>query len=222
MKDGSPPPKPVPLLNNTNTTTYHPTGSSSSGHINPHSDTRHKFDFRNNSPAIIALTSISVFAFLCLLILLIRIVFFKTKYWKVINKYLFCGVCSSPPRTRPPSFRTFTSSQLQTRSIHSHADSDIDVLPSYHRQDPSLPKYEQAIVTQIRGLRLSIGSSSSSSATEQQPIWVPVYVSREQNDIHVSSPIFNSFFSGSNIQDWAAPRHRTIASTEESDDERQN
>lgn len=224
MNDGSPPPKPIPL-DNTNlppnsvpyniTANHHPAAS---GHINPHSTNN---GFRNNSPAIIALTSISVFAFLCLLILLIRVIFFKTKYWHNVNKYVFCGVCSSPPRHRvvssqPPSFR----SQNDNRSIRSMSSTDDETLPSYHRQDPSLPKYEQAIVTQIRGLRLSIGSSSTSSTSsnnEQQPIWVPVYYNAENRQIHVNSPILSSLFYSQ--EDWAAPRHRTIVSTPEEEEE---
>lgn len=108
---------------------------------------------------------------------------------------------------------------MRQHSINSHNSSNSS-LPSYHCQDPSLPKYEQAIVTQIRGMSFfdhhpsSLSSSSSTQQQQQQqPIWIPIYLSSSSvnNSTIVSSPIFNSFLSSNS--DWARPtnvRHQPL------------
>ncbi|CAO3623293.1 unnamed protein product [Cunninghamella blakesleeana] len=90
----------------------------------------------------------------------------------------------SEPNTAPPSFRSTTSASSSstprrpemrqrrhsTPSLISTSSIErTDPLPSYFSPDPSLPKYEQAIVTQIRGLLFddrhyhAIASTSNSS-----------------------------------------------------------
>ncbi|KAL9546422.1 hypothetical protein PS6_007671 [Mucor atramentarius] len=229
LNNGSPPPIPVPIANITTVTnTHHPSpGTTSSGNINPH---RSPFDPRTKSPTSIALISVcSIISFL-LVIWLVRIVFYKTKYWPWINRYLCCGFCHPPikplptasltstssdsiqPDSRPPSFHSnHRPRSMQQHSIHS-LNSSHTSLPSYHCQDPSLPKYEQAIVTQIRGMSFfdhhPSTSSSTSSEQQQQPIWIPIYLSSSSahNSTIVSSPVFNSFLASNS--DWARPPNR--------------
>lgn len=245
LKDGSPPPIPVPISNITSiTNTHHPSpGITSSGNINRH---RNQFDPRSKSPTSIALISVCTIVSFFLVIWLIRIIFYKTKYWPWINKYFCCGFCNPPivplsssslasslsqntastPNTRPPSFQSNINNSsiiytaMRQHSINSHNSSNSS-LPSYHCQDPSLPKYEQAIVTQIRGMSLfdHPSSSSSSSSTQQQPIWIPIYLSSSSinNSTIVSSPIFNSFLPSNS--DWASPtniRHQPLMRSQSS------
>ncbi|KAI9299807.1 hypothetical protein BJ944DRAFT_273876 [Cunninghamella echinulata] len=96
------------------------------------------------------------------------------------------GVSSSLPTTAPPSFRSTVSSSSRRPEMRQRRHSTpslistssierTDPLPSYFSPDPSLPKYEQAIVTQIRGLLFddrhyhAIASSSSSSSNTSLP-----------------------------------------------------
>ncbi|KAI8636605.1 hypothetical protein BD408DRAFT_85846 [Parasitella parasitica] len=240
--DGSPLPIPIPITHISVTTSiHHPfTGTMSSGNINPH---RNQFDPRTKSPASIALVSVFSIVSVFLAIWLVRIVFYKTKYWPWINKYFFCNFCrpaivplqapqltssltqdtESTPSSRPPSFQS--NNLVLYSAIHQHgsnsSNSSNSSLP-YYCQDPTLPKYEQAIVTQIRGMSFSDHHpSSSSSSTQQQhpqPIWVPLYLSSSpvNNSTIVSSPIFNSYLPLN--ADWARPvntRHQTSLSIEE-------
>lgn len=224
---------PVPITNITTVTnTHHPSpGTISSGNVNPR---RSPFDPRTRSPTSIALISVCSIVSFLLVIWLVRIVFYKTKYWPWISRYLCCGCCYSPvkplptaaltsttstsmsesaqPHSRPPSFQSTTlhnatmSLQQQQPSIHSR-NSSYASLPSYHCQDPSLPKYEQAIVTQIRGMSFfdHHPSAAATSASAGQPIWIPIYLSSSpvHNSTIVSSPAFNSFLSSNS--DWARP-----------------
>lgn len=238
LNNGFPPPLPVPITNITTVTnTHHPSpGTISSGNVNPH---RSQFDPRTKSPTSIALISVcSIISFL-LVIWLVRIVFYKTRFWPWINRYLCCGFCHPPvkrlptasltstssadmselsaqPHSRPSSFQSTSTTQhhttmsMQQHSIHSR-NSSYASLPSYHCQDPSLPKYEQAIVTQIRGMSFfdhhpsAAASASASSGQQQQPIWIPIYLSSSSvhNSTVVSSPVFNSFLASNS--DWARP-----------------
>ncbi|CEP16185.1 hypothetical protein [Parasitella parasitica] len=236
--DGSPPPIPIPITNisSVTTSTHHPSpGSMSSGNANPR---RNQFDPRTRSPTSIALVTVCSIVSAFLAIWLVRIVFYKTRYWPWINKYLFCNFCrpaivplqpsqltssltqcttaASTPNSRPPSFQSnniiYPSMRLHNSSSSNSSNSS---LPSYYCQDPSLPKYEQAIVTQIRGMSFfdHHPSSSPSSSTQQQqqqqhqqqPIWVPVYLSTSpiNNSTIVRSPILNSFLPLN--ADWARP-----------------
>ncbi|KAK4519230.1 uncharacterized protein ATC70_009462 [Mucor velutinosus] len=229
LNNGSPPPIPIPITNITTVTnTHHPTyGTTSSGNANPH---RSPFDPRTRSPTSIALISVCSFVSCLLVIWLVRIVFYKTKYWPWINRYLCCGLCHPPvkplptasltstssssmnesaqPHSRPPSFQSTQHNPMQQHSIHSR-NSSYTSLPSYHCQDPSLPKYEQAIVTQIRGMSFfdhhPSAATSASASSGQQPIWIPIYLSSSSvhNSTIVSSPVFNTFLSSNS--DWARP-----------------
>lgn len=117
---------------------------------------------------------------------------------------------------------------------NSNNSSHGSVLPNYFQQDPSPPKYEHAIVTQIRGMHYlnhpsldNNGDNSENSNTEgeaiwvpvQQPIWMPVYISPpRQSSCHGAS--FTGFISGNNSQDWATQniRHQPSPSEEEEAD----
>ncbi|CAO3631661.1 unnamed protein product [Mucor hiemalis] len=240
--DGSQPAAPIPL---DNTTIVLPTTNSSDTHHPTNKDTnRHHnspFDLKSGSAISIALTSVCIIVSLCLVAWLIRILFYKTTYWPVINKFLCCGRCAykssdgssnrsstSTTRSPPPSFH---STGLVMRS-NSNNSSHGSVLPNYFQQDPSPPKYEHAIVTQIRGMRFLNHSSldndnNENSASEhqpiwvpaQQPVWMPVYISPpRQNPSNSNS--FAAFISGNNSQDWATEtiRHQPSPSTEEEEE----
>ncbi|KAL1935205.1 hypothetical protein VTP01DRAFT_4345 [Rhizomucor pusillus] len=104
---------------------------------------------------------------------------------------------SRVPSTAPPSFssepemtstrsngvvrRIFSSSLRSGQSSHGSQSGSInnqEPLPAYNSPDPSPPKYEQAIVTQIRGLH----DPASQEPDDQQghgalppPLWLPIY-----------------------------------------------
>ncbi|KAL9541198.1 hypothetical protein MBANPS3_009263 [Mucor bainieri] len=241
LNNGSPPPIPIPIANITTVTnSHHPSpGITSSGNVNPH---RSPFDPRTRSPTSIALISVCSIVSCLLVIWLVRIVFYKTKYWPWINRYFCCGFChpsvkplptasltssssssnsmseAAPPHSRPPSFQSnnqHNTISMQQHSIHSR-NSSYASLPSYHCQDPSLPKYEQAIVTQIRGMSFidhhpsaatsaAAAAAASAASSGQQPIWIPIYLSSSSvpNSTIVSSPVFNTFLTSNS--DWARP-----------------
>lgn len=139
----------------------HPIAGSGSGNRKKH----HNNDDNKRSITIIAVVTVCTIVSICLLAVSVRILFYKTKYWTVINRYFCCSLCSTSSRNEtvdaPPSFH----SEMVMRSNNS---SD---LPSYTNQDASPPKYEQAIVTQIRDMRHADHPSSSTQAA-----WAPVCV----------------------------------------------
>jgi hypothetical protein len=74
--------------------------------------------------------------------------------------------------THQPSIRSGRSSSSTNTS---------ELLPSYLSPYHSPPKYEQAIVTQIRGLREESSSSSAIDHHQNAPsMWVPVYFTQQQ------------------------------------------
>lgn len=106
------------------------------------------------------------------------------------------------PSTAPPSFSSNPEMTQRHRGHRMRASSfsslhSVEQLPSYFSPDPSPPKYEQAIVTQIRGLMArgaeedEEGSSSSGGEGRNgrssnhphdahhdplpPPLWLPVY-----------------------------------------------
>ncbi|KAG1457458.1 hypothetical protein G6F46_007294 [Rhizopus delemar] len=82
----------------------------------------------------------------------------------------------SIPSSAPPSF----SQAIRSSRPHSSTSSHSEVLPSY-RSAISPPKYEHAIVTQIRG------HSRDSLHGEHQPtpsIWIPVYFTNPSQFVH--------------------------------------
>lgn len=186
--NGSQPTVPTPIDNST----HHPIAGTGSGNKKIH----HKSEEEkiNHSPTTIAIITVCTVISFCLLALSIRILFYKTKYWTIINKYLCCSLCTyrqmnetGNNSTAPPSFR----SEMVMRSNNSS-----DLLPCYSNQDASPPKYEQAIVTQIRGMRDHYPSSSG-----QQPIWVPVYLRPQHGNYDLQ-------------QDWATQTMRHQTSTD--------
>ncbi|KAF1799250.1 hypothetical protein FB192DRAFT_1395709 [Mucor lusitanicus] len=111
---------------------------------------------------------------------------------------------SSIPSSAPPSFSSTPPDMAVIRHPHLHqplipsgrsstaSSSNNESLPSYLSPYSSPPKYEQAIVTQIRGLREEGSSSSSNrsslSNTDQYhrnntapspSMWVPVYFTQQ-------------------------------------------
>jgi hypothetical protein len=206
--DGSLPATPIPLDNNSTTSTTTNTNNTSNYHPN---NNHHQFGLRSGSPTFIALITVCTFVSIGLLVWLTRILFYKTKYWSTINKIFCCGrfpykpkqeeqviqESSIIPNTAPPSFHQSEMMMRRTNSTNS--------LPSYFNQDPSPPKYEQAIITQIRpggsGHFFDYHLPSTSSTTEQ-PIWVPVYLSSTRNT-YISH------------QDWATQtiRHQPVPSS---------
>ncbi|KAI8637581.1 hypothetical protein BD408DRAFT_436849 [Parasitella parasitica] len=112
---------------------------------------------------------------------------------------------SSIPSSAPPSFSSIPPDMAAIRHPHlqpytnqpstqsgrssTASSSNNEPLPSYLSPYPTPPKYEQAIVTQIRGLREE-GSSSSSSTVDQYhrdntaplpSMWVPLYFTQHQH-----------------------------------------
>jgi hypothetical protein len=114
---------------------------------------------------------------------------------------------SSIPSSAPPSFASTPPDMAVIRHPHLHlytyqpsiqsgrsstaSSSNNEMLPSYLSPYSSPPKYEQAIVTQIRGLMEEGSSSNSASSTTDQyhrdntaplpSMWVPVYFTQHQN-----------------------------------------
>lgn len=176
---------------------------------------------------------------MCLLVWLTRILFYKTKYWPVINKYFCCGFM--PYKAPPPNDTTETPPSMMTSSstpntappsfMDSNRRTSDQSLPSYFHQDPSPPKYEQAIVTQIRGMRFfsdhhpSNSNSGNTRGTSnnnmvEQPIWVPIYLSQQQQQLPTAAVARNSLLVAGQ-QDWATEtmRHQPPPSSTTSSEE---
>lgn len=135
-------------------------------------------DTKRNSTLIIIITVCSVVS-LGLFALSIRILFYKTKYWNSFCQLFKRNHRESPFSSAPPSFH---SDRLRSN----HSD-----LPGYRGIEVSPPKYEEAIVTQIRGTQMHDPSSST------QAVWMPIYV-------RTPGPFVQ--------QDWATQtiRHQTL------------
>lgn len=114
---------------------------------------------------------------------------------------------SSIPSSAPPSFSSTPPDMAVISHPHLHlytqqpsiqsgrsstaSSSNNETLPSYLSPYSSPPKYEQAIVTQIRGLREEGSSSSSISSSIDRyhrdntapvpSMWVPVYFTQHQH-----------------------------------------
>jgi hypothetical protein len=150
-----------------------------------------KYNIRSKSPTSIALTTISIIIGICFLILLAKIISRNPK----LSSLFGCCFVSKTTRTRsrPPSYQV----------VHQPM---IEILPSYDQQEPSPPKYEQAIVTQIRGHHPYSETAASTSSSAATPIWIPVYINHDQptNRTTISSPMFRTFLTSN---DWATIRH---------------
>ncbi|KAI9357513.1 hypothetical protein BD770DRAFT_388902 [Pilaira anomala] len=194
-------------------------------HHSPYQNTSSKNVWMNN-PTAIALIIVSSFVTLLLLYWLFRCFqnrataacpFFQSYFTKTRHRHhpplhttttvsLPPSVISSIPSSAPPSFSSVPPDMAVLRHPHpripsSSTRSSLEPLPSYLSPYPPPPKYEQAIVTQIRDLREEdpITTSSSSSAdtaadtavaaaatmirTHDPPppsMWVPIYFTQPQ------------------------------------------
>lgn len=133
--------------------------------------------------------------------------FFKQQAILIYPSSSSPSLTTSIPNSAPPSFRstapemtciTTTTNERPGTATRSSSRSSRggEALPSYFSPDPSPPKYEHAIVTQIRGLledsnyQYQAGASSSSmhqgydgnsmamdhhSGALPPPMWVPIY-----------------------------------------------
>lgn len=128
------------------------------------------------------------------------------------------SIASSVPSSAPPSFSSTPPDMAIIRHPHVHlyrhqygqqdasihsgrssTGSSVEPLPSYLTPYPLLPKYEQAIVTQIRGFRGDDGGSASTVGSSSNTptatlsdgyhhnntapfpsMWVPVYFTQQQ------------------------------------------
>ncbi|KAI8061929.1 hypothetical protein BDF21DRAFT_428829 [Thamnidium elegans] len=137
--DGTRPSIPIPIGN-----TSHPTAGTGTGN----SRKEHKEE-KNNMIVIVA-TSICAFISVVLMVVFGRI---------FLSKYLCFGICSKNTETiaAPPSFQ----SEMVMRSNNS---SD---LPVYSNREASPPKYQEAIVTQIRGTDHHPSTSTQSNILYQ-------------------------------------------------------
>ena len=117
------------------------------------------------------------------------------------------SITSTVPSSAPPSFSSTPPDMAiirhphlqvyQPTSARSSTGSSVEPLPSYLTPYPLPPKYEQAIVTQIRDLRDDTGMSNASSSTALDQyhqnntaplpsMWVPVYFTQQQTNFRRS------------------------------------
>ncbi|KAI8877843.1 hypothetical protein K501DRAFT_288178 [Backusella circina FSU 941] len=178
--NGSAPPVPTPLA-----AVPSPTANATNGKESNHRHHHNGLNLRSGSPASIALTTTCTFISLCLLAWLARLV------WKSRYASLFCCCFSrkrkrdiSLPNTPPPSFHSAVLYSPQVMLMRSDtnrsSEGENEPLPGYDNQGPSPPKYEQAIVTQIRGFTFNEDHFPSSSS-QQNTVWIPVYLSPVPN-----------------------------------------
>ncbi|GAA5812417.1 hypothetical protein MFLAVUS_005872 [Mucor flavus] len=189
------------------------------GHDIANATDRHRYyhdkhPFHN--PAAIALTVVCSLVLVILIGWLFRL--FKKKGWwpfqgSLMNRRLDkktrqtaanhpASMISSVPSSAPPSFSSVPPDMAIIRhphlplpttlqpSIHStRSSTSVEPLPSYLSPYPLPPKYEQAIVTQIRDLRDDHMGSSAGSSMDQYhhgatapSMWVPVYFTQQQSN----------------------------------------
>ncbi|GAA5806212.1 hypothetical protein HPULCUR_011743 [Helicostylum pulchrum] len=143
--DGTQPSIPIPIGN-----TSHPTAGTGSGNSRKK---EHEKEKEKNNTVIIVVTSVCTFISIIMMVLFGRI---------LLSKFLCFGICSKNNETiiqptAPPSFQ----SEMVMRSNNS---SD---LPAYPNREPSPPKYQEAIVTQIRGIDHHPSTSTQSNILYQ-------------------------------------------------------
>ncbi|KAI8088343.1 hypothetical protein BDF21DRAFT_413000 [Thamnidium elegans] len=205
--NGAPPPVPLPPqtnlpydnANSINRIKHNP----AHGHDIANTTDRHRYyhdkhPFHN--PAAIALTIVCSLVLVVLICWLFRL--FKKKGWWPLQgsimsekKKSTASVISTVPSSAPPSFSSVPPDMAVVRhphlrlavqtSIHSTRSSttSVEPLPSYLSPYPSPPKYEQAIVTQIRDLREDHvnGSDQYHHSATAPSMWVPVYFTQQQS-----------------------------------------
>lgn len=140
--DGTQPSIPIPIGN-----TSHPTTGAGSGNTRK----EHKEEKKNNT-VIIVVTSVCTFISIVLMVFFGRI---------LLSKYLCFGFCSKNIETIQPTAPPSFQSEMVMRSNNS---SD---LPTYSNREPSPPKYQEAIVTQIRGIGHHPSASTQSNILYQ-------------------------------------------------------
>lgn len=214
--NGAPPPIPVPpsqtnLPFDNRTDISNTAKEDNNNNNNNRSFYHHPF----HNPAAIALTIVCSLVLLVAIIWLFR--FCRKRETMTVTKSsnhrkrlptstTTQSITSTIPSSAPPSFSStppdmaiirhphlhlYQHQQQRNNSIHSgrsSTGSSVEPLPSYLSPYTLPPKYEQAIVTQIRGLRSGDSSSSSSSSngyhssnTAPLPsMWVPVYFTQQQ------------------------------------------
>jgi hypothetical protein len=186
-RDGTPPP--VPGSDNINITV--------SGPNNSHPTRQHynQLDVKSGSAASIALLTSCIILALCLVALVTRC-FCRTRLKRKIALFLNNDTFVSPP----PSFHSNSSNTMMMMMMMMARAPSRETLPDYDENLP--PKYEHAIVTQIRGF-------ASTSTTEAG--WIPVYVSplpAPPNDtIHRGQRTQHGFQWVPSHQDWATIQH---------------
>ncbi|KAI7858304.1 hypothetical protein BDC45DRAFT_499324 [Circinella umbellata] len=208
---GLPPPAPgqlPPDSDNSNDTA----GGGGGGHRHHSNDSK----FSEHSPSTIALTVTCSFIFLVGLIWITRLWMQSRKRRgsrrSPFSWFTLCGRkrqqrvqslasdTTTIPSTAPPSFSSNAAQpEMQQRRNISNASlagsqssqqqqhQRREPLPSYYSPDPPPPKYEQAIVTQIRGLmargELDDGDDNNETGPATTvghnslppPLWLPVY-----------------------------------------------
>ncbi|KAI8146633.1 hypothetical protein BJV82DRAFT_710709 [Fennellomyces sp. T-0311] len=192
---GQPPPAPGQLPPSDDPGNPHHTEGGTGGNHHHHSS---EFSLEDHSPAAIALTAVCSFVVIAGVIWLTRR-WMRSRYAPSRPPFswlAFCGSCgrkkkrvqslasdTTVPSTAPPSFSSNPPEMQQRRiasstatSIHSTSSRQREPLPSYYSPDPPPPKYEQAIVTQIRGLMQSnVDEDEAGHNSLPPPLWLPVY-----------------------------------------------
>ncbi|KAI7897433.1 uncharacterized protein EV154DRAFT_573259 [Mucor mucedo] len=213
--NGAPPPIPVPPQTNSNLpdSNLHRLNNNSHHHDDEISDNADKHHYYHDkrplqNPAAIGLTIV------CSLLIVVFLCYIAKRYKKksdeqkeknkqppsaaaaTAERGRTQSVTSTIPSSAPPSFSSAPPDMSVIRHPHVRwqptsstrsSTGSVEPLPSYLTPYSSPPKYEQAIVTQIRDLRED--NASSSTRLEQQPpptAWVPVYFTRQQNNFQSS------------------------------------
>lgn len=202
--NGAPPPIPVPPQNNNlPDNNMNSRLNNSNPHDNDISNTADKHRYYHDkqqpfqNPAAIGLTivcSLLLVVFICWITTrLKKKALLKTSLKKDKLQQRTQSISSTIPSTAPPSFSSappdmsvirHPHARLQPQSTRSSTGS-VEPLPSYLTPYSSPPKYEQAIVTQIRDLREENGGSSTAEHGTTS-MWVPVYFTRQQNNFQTS------------------------------------
>lgn len=206
--NGAPPPIPLPPQPNLPYDNPNTINRIKHGHDIANATDRHRYyhdkhPFHN--PAAIALTIVCSLVLVVLIGWLLRL--FKKKAWWPFQGYRrpdkktaahAASVISSVPSSAPPSFSSVPPDMAIVRhphltlpatlqpSIHStRSSTSVEPLPSYLSPYPLPPKYEQAIVTQIRDLRDDHMAGSSIDqyhhGATAPSMWVPVYFTQQQS-----------------------------------------
>lgn len=205
--NGAPPPIPLPPQTNNSISdnNFHRLNNNSHHHDDEISDNADKHHYYHDkrplqNPAAIGLTVV------CSLLIAVFLCYLAKRYKKKSDQHKkkskqppptgrTQSITSTIPSSAPPSFSSAPPDMSVIRHPHVRpqpassstrsSTGSVEPLPSYLTPYSSPPKYEQAIVTQIRDLR---EENASSSQQQQQPptAWVPVYFTRQQNNFQSS------------------------------------